>query len=90
MTRVVYLGASIHVILLVIGPVGSVQVSVEGQSYMENSDVINRWFSVGLVTWPHVTVRHIQNYELQDISCYFFLEFTLQIIMRSTHAHTAY
>jgi len=42
--------------MLVVGPVRSVQVSVEGQSYLENSDVINRWCAMQLVVWPHVTV----------------------------------
>jgi hypothetical protein len=66
---------SIHMIMLVVGPVRSVQVCVEGQSYMENSNVVNRWFAVQLVVWPRVTVRHIQNCELQDISCYIFFEY---------------
>jgi hypothetical protein len=61
---------NIHVIMLVVGLVRSVLVSVEGQSCMENSDVISRWFAMQLVVRPHVTVCHIENCELQDISWY--------------------
>jgi len=43
---------SIHVIMLVVGTGGSVEVSIVGQSYMENSDVLNRWFAMQLVVRP--------------------------------------
>lgn len=42
-------------ITLVVGPVRSVLVSVEVQSYMENYDAINRWCAMQLVVRLHMT-----------------------------------
>jgi len=80
---------NIRVIILVVGPVRSVQVSVEGHSYMENSDK-QMVCHAASSTAMRVTVHHVQNCELQDTSCYFFIESTLQIIIRNTYAHTPY